>query len=48
MSRHLLLFTGSIYALVAMDYALHGRWGMALAFLAYAIANIGFVLDLQP
>lgn len=48
MSVHLLLLVGAIYGLVALDYALHGRWGMSLAFVAYAVANIGFALDVGP
>ena len=45
MSSPLLLFVGAIYIGVAASYWLDGRAGMALAFLAYAIANIGFALD---
>lgn len=35
------------YAWVAIEYCRQGRYGMALAFLAYALANIGFILDLR-
>ena len=45
MGPSLLLLTAGIYALVALDYAVHNRYGMALAFLAYALANIGFAWD---
>ena len=34
------------YLWVAIDYWLSGRKGMALAFVAYAIANVGFMLDI--
>jgi hypothetical protein len=34
-----------LYAWVAFDYATAGRWGMCLAFVAYSIANTGFILD---
>ena len=33
-----------IYAAVAADYWLKGNAGMALAFLAYALANVGFII----
>lgn len=26
-------------------YAVQGRWGMCLAMLAYALANVGLILD---
>jgi hypothetical protein len=44
-SAGLLLFVGAIYLWVAADYALHERYGMALAFLFYALANAGFAVD---
>jgi len=45
MSKGLLLFVGGIYLLVALGYWQDGRAGMAIAFLAYALANLGFALD---
>lgn len=45
MGAGLLLFVGLIYGVVALDYAHHARYGMALAFLAYALANVGFAWD---
>ena len=35
-----------IYALVAIQYLHEGRHGMALAFVAYALANEGFAIDI--
>lgn len=45
MGAGLLLFVAAIYFVVAVDYALKDRAGMALAFLAYALANLGFAWD---
>ncbi len=45
MSVMLLSLVGVAYAYVALDYAFSGRPGMALAFAAYAIANLGFIID---
>ena len=45
MSAWLLLCVGLVYAIVALEYALDGRYGMALAFISYAVANVGFALD---
>lgn len=45
MGPGLLLFVGSIYVYVAYDYYRLGRYGMALAFVAYALANVGFALE---
>lgn len=37
---------GLLYAAQACQYAaVHDRYGMALAFLAYGVANLGFILD---
>lgn len=47
MSGWLLLLVAVIYAGVAGDYLRLGRHGMALAFLAYALANLGFMWDLR-
>jgi hypothetical protein len=43
-SSWLLGITGVIYLWVALDYYLQGKFGMGLAFLAYATANLGFIL----
>ena len=45
MSSSLLLIVGTIYCIVAVGYAKAGRWGMCLAFIAYALANVGFAWD---
>lgn len=47
MSASLLGLVGVVYAYVAIQYWLGGRPGMALAFIAYAISNFGFILDLK-
>ena len=47
MNWYLLAIVALIYASVAVNYLIDGRPGMALAFAAYAIANIGFALDLR-
>ena len=44
MSNTLLGLTALIYLWVAADYYLQGKLGMGLAFLAYATANVGFIL----
>ena len=46
MSPFLLYLVATIYGYVAIQYLVAGRPGMALAFLAYALANIGFILDM--
>ena len=43
MSNPLLLAVAGAYVWVAVDYWLAGKNGMALAFGAYAIANLGFI-----
>lgn len=45
MGAGLLLVVGAIYLGVAVDYAAHGRHGLAWAFVAYAAANLGFAWD---
>ena len=45
MSSGLLTLVALIYFWVAIAYVREGRYGMALAFVAYALANIGFILD---
>ena len=41
----LLCAVALVYFAVAYQYLLIGKWGMTLAFTAYALANIGFALD---
>jgi hypothetical protein len=45
MSAPLLIAVSLAYLWVAGSYFMAGRLGMSLAFLAYTIANIGFILD---
>lgn len=45
MSSRLLLLVAMIYLWVALGYAGEGRWGLALAWAAYAIANLGFAIE---
>lgn len=45
MNTTLLYVTSGIYACVAINYCAQRRWGMGVAFLAYACANLGFVWD---
>lgn len=45
MSARLLILVAFVYLMAAFDYAVAGRYGMALAFAAYALANIGFALE---
>ena len=47
MSPWLLYLAGAIYLGVAVQYILSGRYGMSLAFAAYAIASIWFALDMR-
>lgn len=48
MNAGLLYFVAVVYFAVAIEYASHDRWGMALAFVAYALANVGFALEGKP
>jgi len=45
MSAGLLLIVGAVYCVVAVDYAMHGRYGLCAAFVCYAFANLGFAID---
>ena len=45
MTPWLLGVTSCIYAWAAYSYYMSDRHGMAVAFLAYAISNIGFIWD---
>ena len=44
MSSPLLALVAIIYLLVGYDYICSRQYGMALAFFAYAVSNIGFIL----
>jgi hypothetical protein len=46
LSATLLLGVGVVYLGVAVGYWRDGRLGMAFAFVAYALANLGFAADL--
>lgn len=46
MSIALLLGVGLVYVVVAIELWLSGKAGLGLAFLAYALANVGFAWDL--
>ncbi len=47
MSQGLLTVVAIVYLWVAVEYVREGRYGMALAFVAYAAANIGFMWDIR-
>ncbi len=44
MSGNLILFTGLIYLYVALEQGYHGNYGMLIAYLGYAFANIGLYM----
>ncbi len=44
MSAWLILFTGCIYAYVAIEQAWHGNMGMFIAYTGYAFSNIGLYM----
>ena len=44
MSSWLLGFVGFIYLAVAFDYFRQHDYGMCLSFIAYALANLGFII----
>lgn len=44
MSAPLLICVSPIYIGVAISYGLKGNGGMAVAFVAYAVANVGLIL----
>ena len=39
----MLALAGVLYLITALDFALKGNPWMALAFFAYAVANVGFI-----
>lgn len=45
MGPPLLAIVAVIYALVAVSYWRSGDHGMTLAFVAYALANVGFIVS---
>jgi hypothetical protein len=47
MSGWKLALVAAIYLWQTVDYLNAGRTGMALAFTGYALANLGFILDLK-
>jgi len=44
MTAWLTLSIGVVYLGISLGHASSGRWGLALAFAAYAVANVGLVL----
>lgn len=48
MSAWMLAIASGLYLLAALDYARQGNSGFAIAFLAYAVANAGFVIASRP
>jgi hypothetical protein len=38
-----LLITIGLYIMTAVDFYMQGNKGMALAFVSYALANVGFI-----
>lgn len=44
MSPLLIAITGAIYVVVAVDLWVHGKLGLAIAYLGYAFANVGLYL----
>lgn len=47
MSIGLLVGVCVAYGWVGISYYRAGRYGMMVAFIAYALANVGFILDLR-
>lgn len=45
MGKPLLSLVAVIYLLVALSYFRDRRPGMGIAFVAYALANLGFIVD---
>ena len=43
MSTWALGAAGVLYLITAVDFAMKGNWWLALAFIAYAVANVGFI-----
>lgn len=47
MSGPLILFVGAIYVVVGFDLFRKGDIGMAIVFIAYAVANFGMYLAVK-
>jgi hypothetical protein len=45
MSAWLIAIIGVVYAIVATDLLWQGRTGLGLAFIGYAIGNIGLTME---
>ena len=45
MSAWLIACIGIIYAIVAVDLYLAGRVGLSIAFVGYALGNVGLTLE---
>jgi hypothetical protein len=45
LSPWLLLIVGAIYLFVSVEFYFAGKYGLCLAFVAYAISNIGFMIE---
>lgn len=39
------IFVGAQYLALALMFTINMRWGMALTFFAYALANVGLYLE---
>ena len=44
MTGNFVLFIGAQYLAVAVMYVIEQKWGLALAFFAYALANVGLFI----
>ena len=44
MSDRLVAVVMFLYLLIAIGYGREAKWGLALAFAAYGIANVGLIL----
>jgi hypothetical protein len=44
MAAPLIAITGVIYAWVAIDLAMQAKYGLAIAYIGYAFANVGLYL----
>lgn len=47
MSTPLLVLVGVVYVLVAFDLYMQVKYGLSLAFVAYALANAGLILEVM-
>jgi hypothetical protein len=46
MSWWLMALVACVYLYTGVEYAQRKEWGMCLVFVAYALSNLGFVIDL--